>query len=108
MGASFRHNPAIFDWRDAPSASCTFSKVTFAFATAGLRNSLASLDLAYPKVDETKLKELAAAKKKLFEQVASAGVRFKLYKRGCHADALVILGFDLGKDTVTHFNGSSR
>ena len=30
--------------------------------------TLASLDLAYPEVDESKLKELAAAKKKLMSK----------------------------------------
>ena len=35
---------------------------------AAVIETLASLDLAYPKVDEGKLKELAAAKKKLLSK----------------------------------------
>jgi hypothetical protein len=67
MGASFRHNPVISDWWEVPSARCTFSKVAFVFAAA-IFETLASLDLAYPKADEGKLKELAAAKKKLLSK----------------------------------------
>ena len=35
---------------------------------AAVIDALADLDLAYPKVDEIKLKELAAAKKKLLSK----------------------------------------
>jgi hypothetical protein len=42
-----------------------FTRVVVA---AAVIETLASLDLAYPKVDEGKLKELAAAKKKLLNK----------------------------------------
>jgi heat shock protein HspQ len=42
-----------------------FTRVVVA---AAVIETLASLDLAYPKVDEAKLKELAAAKRKLLSK----------------------------------------
>jgi hypothetical protein len=36
--------------------------------TSALIDALASLDLAYPEVDDLKLKELSAAKKKLLSK----------------------------------------
>jgi hypothetical protein len=45
-----------------PADNKWFTRVVVA---AAVIETLASLDLAYPKVDEEKLKELAAAKKKL-------------------------------------------
>src|SRR4026209_1071145 len=49
-------------WDVVPAAHKWFTRVVVAGAVI---ETLASLDLAYPKVDEGKLKELAAAKKKL-------------------------------------------
>jgi PPK2 family polyphosphate:nucleotide phosphotransferase len=49
-------------WYVVPADSKWFTRVVVA---AAVIETLASLDLAYPKVDEAKLKELAAAKKKL-------------------------------------------
>jgi len=49
-------------WYVLPADNKWFTRVVVASAVI---ETLASLDLAYPKVDEGKLKELAAAKKKL-------------------------------------------
>src|SRR4026209_2263388 len=49
-------------WYVVPAAHKWFTRVVVA---AAVIETLASLDLGYPKVDEGKLKELAAAKKKL-------------------------------------------
>jgi len=49
-------------WYVVPADNKWFTRVVVASAVI---DALASLDLAYPKVDESKLKELAAAKKKL-------------------------------------------
>ncbi len=49
-------------WYVVPADNKWFTRVVVASAVV---ETLASLDLAYPKVDEGKLKELAAAKKKL-------------------------------------------
>jgi PPK2 family polyphosphate:nucleotide phosphotransferase len=49
-------------WYVVPADNKWFTRVVVA---AAVIETLASLDLAYPKVDEGKLKELAAAKKKL-------------------------------------------
>ena len=49
-------------WYVVPADNKWFTRVVVASAVI---ETLASLDLAYPKVDEGKLKELAAAKKKL-------------------------------------------
>jgi PPK2 family polyphosphate:nucleotide phosphotransferase len=49
-------------WYVVPANNKWFTRVVVA---AAVIETLDSLDLAYPKVDETKLKELAAAKKKL-------------------------------------------
>jgi PPK2 family polyphosphate:nucleotide phosphotransferase len=49
-------------WYVVPADNKWFTRVVVA---AAVIETLASLDLAYPKVDEAKLKELAAAKKKL-------------------------------------------
>jgi PPK2 family polyphosphate:nucleotide phosphotransferase len=49
-------------WYVVPADNKWFTRVVVAGAVI---ETLASLDLAYPKVDETKLKELAAAKEKL-------------------------------------------
>ena len=49
-------------WYVVPANNKWFTRVVVASAVI---DALASLDLAYPKVDESKLKELAAAKKKL-------------------------------------------
>src|SRR3954467_4468172 len=49
-------------WYVVPADNKWFTRVVVASAVI---ETLASLDLAYPKVDETKLKELSAAKKKL-------------------------------------------
>jgi polyphosphate kinase 2 (PPK2 family) len=49
-------------WYVVPADNKWFTRVVVA---AAVIETLASLDLAYPKVDEPKLKELAAAKKKL-------------------------------------------
>src|ERR1700756_1912811 len=50
-------------WYVVPANNKWFTRVVVAGAVI---DALASLDLAYPEVDESKLKELAAAKKKLF------------------------------------------
>jgi PPK2 family polyphosphate:nucleotide phosphotransferase len=49
-------------WYVVPANNKWFTRVIVALAVI---DALASLDLAYPEVDQTKLKELAAAKKKL-------------------------------------------
>ena len=49
-------------WYVVPANNKWFTRVVVASAVI---DALASLDLAYPKVDKSKLKELAAAKKKL-------------------------------------------
>lgn len=49
-------------WYVLPADNKWFTRVVVA---AAVIETLASLDLVYPKVDESKLKELAAAKKKL-------------------------------------------
>ena len=49
-------------WYVVPANNKWFTRVVVGSAVV---ETLASLDLAYPKVDEDKLKELAAAKKKL-------------------------------------------
>jgi PPK2 family polyphosphate:nucleotide phosphotransferase len=52
-------------WYVVPADNKWFTRVVVA---AGIIETLASLDLAYPKVDESKLKELAVAKKKLLSK----------------------------------------
>ena len=52
-------------WYVVPADNKWFTRVVVAGAVI---ETLASLDLAYPKVDEGKLKELAAAKKKLLSK----------------------------------------
>ena len=52
-------------WYVVPADHKWFTRVVVA---AAVIDALASLDLAYPKVDESKLKELAAAKKKLLNK----------------------------------------
>ena len=52
-------------WYVVPADNKWFTRVVVAGAVI---ETLASLDLAYPKVDEGKLKELAAAKKKLLNR----------------------------------------
>jgi PPK2 family polyphosphate:nucleotide phosphotransferase len=52
-------------WYVVPADNKWFTRVVVA---AGIIETLASLDLAYPKVNESKLKELAAAKKKLLSK----------------------------------------
>jgi PPK2 family polyphosphate:nucleotide phosphotransferase len=52
-------------WYVVPADNKWFTRVVVAAAVV---ETLASLDLAYPKVDEGKLKELAAAKKKLLNK----------------------------------------
>ena len=52
-------------WYVVPADNKWFTRVVVA---AAVIETLASLDLAYPKVDEEKLKELAAAKKKLLSK----------------------------------------
>src|SRR5246500_3039145 len=52
-------------WYVVPADNKWFTRVVVALAVI---ETLASLDLAYPKVDETKLKELAAAKRKLLSK----------------------------------------
>src|SRR5438046_1706867 len=52
-------------WYVVPADNKWFTRVVVA---AAVIETLASLDLAYPKVDETKLKELAAAKKTLLSK----------------------------------------
>ena len=49
-------------WYVVPANNKWFTRIVVA---AAVIETLDSLDLAYPKVDESKLKELAAAKKKL-------------------------------------------
>jgi hypothetical protein len=49
-------------WYVVPADNKWFTRVVVA---AAVIETLTSLDLAYPEVDEGKLKELAAAKKKL-------------------------------------------
>jgi hypothetical protein len=52
-------------WYVVPADNKWFTRVVVASAVI---ETLASLDLAYPKVDEGKLKELATAKKKLLSK----------------------------------------
>jgi PPK2 family polyphosphate:nucleotide phosphotransferase len=52
-------------WYVVPADNKWFTRVVVASAVI---ETLASLDLAYPEVDESKLKELAAAKKKLLSK----------------------------------------
>jgi hypothetical protein len=52
-------------WYVVPADNKWFTRVVVA---AAVIETLDSLDLAYPKVDESKLKELAAAKKKLLSK----------------------------------------
>jgi PPK2 family polyphosphate:nucleotide phosphotransferase len=52
-------------WYVVPADNKWFTRVVVA---AAVIETLASLDLAYPKVDEEKLRELAAAKKKLLSK----------------------------------------
>jgi PPK2 family polyphosphate:nucleotide phosphotransferase len=52
-------------WYVVPANNKWFTRVVVASAVI---EALASLDLAYPKVDQSKLKELAAAKKKLLSK----------------------------------------
>jgi polyphosphate kinase 2 (PPK2 family) len=52
-------------WYVVPADNKWFTRVVVA---ATVIQTLDSLDLAYPKVDEEKLKELAAAKKKLLSK----------------------------------------
>jgi PPK2 family polyphosphate:nucleotide phosphotransferase len=52
-------------WYVVPADNKWFTRVVVAGAVI---DALASLDLAYPEVDESKLKELAAAKKKLLSK----------------------------------------
>jgi hypothetical protein len=52
-------------WYVVPADNKWFTRVVVAGAVI---ETLASLDLAYPKVDEGKLKELAIAKKKLLSK----------------------------------------
>jgi PPK2 family polyphosphate:nucleotide phosphotransferase len=52
-------------WYVVPADNKWFTRVVVA---AAVIDALASLDLAYPKVDESKLKELAAAKRKLLSK----------------------------------------
>ena len=52
-------------WYVVPADNKWFTRVVVA---AAVIETLASLDLAYPKVDDEKLKELAAAKKKLLNK----------------------------------------
>jgi PPK2 family polyphosphate:nucleotide phosphotransferase len=52
-------------WYVVPADNKWFTRVVVASAVI---DALASLDLAYPEVDESKLKELAAAKKKLLSK----------------------------------------
>jgi len=52
-------------WYVVPADNKWFTRVIVALAVI---ETLASLDLAYPKVDDAKLKELAAAKKKLLNK----------------------------------------
>ena len=52
-------------WYVVPADNKWFTRVVVA---AAVIDALAGLDLAYPKVGEAKLKELAAAKKKLMQK----------------------------------------
>ena len=52
-------------WYVVPADNKWFTRVVVASAVI---ETLASLDLAYPEVDQSKLKELAAAKKKLLSK----------------------------------------
>ena len=52
-------------WYVVPADNKWFTRVIVGSAVI---DALDSLDLAYPKVDESKLKELAAAKKKLLSK----------------------------------------
>ena len=52
-------------WYVVPANNKWFTRVVVA---AAIVETLASLDLAYPKVGDAKLKELAAAKKKLLSK----------------------------------------
>jgi len=52
-------------WYVVPANNKWFTRVVVASAVI---ETFDSLDLAYPKVDESKLKELAAAKKKLLSK----------------------------------------
>ena len=52
-------------WYVVPADNKWFTRVVVAGAVI---DALTSLDLAYPDVDESKLKELAAAKKKLMSK----------------------------------------
>jgi len=56
-----KHSP----WYVVPANNKWFTRVVVA---AAVIEALASLDLAYPEVDQSKLKELAAAKKKLLSK----------------------------------------
>jgi len=58
---STKHSP----WYVVPANNKWFTRVVVA---AAVIEALASLDLAYPEVDQSKLKELAAAKKKLLSK----------------------------------------
>ncbi len=51
-------------WYVVPADNKWFTRVIVALAVI---ETLASLDLAYPEVDQSKLKELALAKKKLLK-----------------------------------------
>jgi hypothetical protein len=53
-------------WYVVPADNKWFTRVVV--VAAAVIETLDSLDLAYPKVDEGKLKELAAAKKKLLSK----------------------------------------
>ena len=52
-------------WYVVPADNKWFTRVVVGSAVI---ETLASLDLAYPEVDQSKLKELATAKKKLFSK----------------------------------------
>ena len=52
-------------WYVVPADNKWFTRVVVA---AAVIETLASLDLAYPEVDDSKLKELAAAKRKLLSK----------------------------------------
>jgi PPK2 family polyphosphate:nucleotide phosphotransferase len=61
QGTATKHAP----WYVVPADNKWFTRVVVA---AAVIETLASLDLAYPEVDESKLKELTAAKKKLLSK----------------------------------------
>jgi PPK2 family polyphosphate:nucleotide phosphotransferase len=61
QGTATKHAP----WYVVPADNKWFTRVVVG---AVVIETLASVDLAYPKVDESKLKELAAAKKKLLSK----------------------------------------